>query len=229
MVIGHGSGSFGHTPARKYGTRQGVSTPQQWNGFAEVWAEARALNDLVVAALIQAGLPAIAFPPSACIQASDGKIEGWNLLPFQRAIEKGLLPVVNGDTVFDEVRGGTILSTEDVFFYLARKFPVRRILLAGCEEGVWGKFPERENLIAEITPDTFAGLADSIQESAAVDVTGGMIAKVESMLGLIRENPQLEVVIFSGRQPNRVREALLGASPGTRIASGIVRIREENQ
>src|SRR5512146_1620840 len=51
IVLGHGSGSFGHVPARKYGTRQGVRTPEEWLGFAEVWKEARALNQIVVDAL----------------------------------------------------------------------------------------------------------------------------------------------------------------------------------
>ena len=36
ILIGHGSGSFGHHAARKFGTRQGVSTPEDWQGFQEV-------------------------------------------------------------------------------------------------------------------------------------------------------------------------------------------------
>ena len=36
LIIGHGSGSFGHIPAKKYGTRGGVRTEEEWTGFAEV-------------------------------------------------------------------------------------------------------------------------------------------------------------------------------------------------
>ncbi|MEA3340385.1 MAG: uridylate kinase, partial [Chloroflexota bacterium] len=43
LVIGHGSGSFGHWAAKPYGTRQGVSTPEQWRGYAEVAAAAARL------------------------------------------------------------------------------------------------------------------------------------------------------------------------------------------
>ena len=64
LILGHGSGSFGHVPAKKYGTRQGVHTPEQWRGFAEVWREADLLNRHVVDALWQAGLPAIRFAVS---------------------------------------------------------------------------------------------------------------------------------------------------------------------
>ena len=79
LVLGHGSGSFGHTAARKHGTRQGVSSAEEWLGFAEVWKEARALNQMVVEALVDAGLPVIAFPPSAAVIARDGKVLRWDL------------------------------------------------------------------------------------------------------------------------------------------------------
>src|SRR5512143_3022207 len=60
LVLGHGSGSFGHVPARRYGTRSGVYTPEEWRGFTEVWKEAAALDRLVLDALHAAGLPALA-------------------------------------------------------------------------------------------------------------------------------------------------------------------------
>ena len=65
LVLGHGSGSFGHVEARKYGTRQGVSTPEQWRGLAEVQSVAGELNRLVVDAARAAGLPVLGLPPSA--------------------------------------------------------------------------------------------------------------------------------------------------------------------
>ena len=36
LVIGHGSGSFGHIPAHRYHTRVGVRTASEWAGFIEV-------------------------------------------------------------------------------------------------------------------------------------------------------------------------------------------------
>ncbi|MEW5988076.1 MAG: uridylate kinase, partial [Chloroflexota bacterium] len=44
LVIGHGSGSFGHVAAARYGTRRGVYTSEQWRGLAEVAATAARLN-----------------------------------------------------------------------------------------------------------------------------------------------------------------------------------------
>jgi len=69
LLLGHGSGSFGHVPAQQHGTRAGVASPAQWRGFVEVWQQAAALDRLVMDALQAAGLPALAFPPLAATTA----------------------------------------------------------------------------------------------------------------------------------------------------------------
>jgi isopentenyl phosphate kinase len=220
LVLGHGSGSFGHVPAKKYGTRQGVHSAQGWEGFAEVWQEAAALNRLFMDALHRAGLAAISFPPSASASARDGQVGTWDLTPLQSALQAGLLPVVYGDTVFDSVRGGTILSTEDLFDYLAHQLRPRRILLAGLEPGVWADFPACTRLIPAITPATLPGLTSSLGGSSATDVTGGMASKVQQSLALAVEIPGLEVLIFSGAAEGAVLQALSGAQVGT-IVHGV--------
>ena len=76
--------------------------------------------------------------------------------PIRAALSNGLLPVIHGDVAFDEIRGGTILSTEDLFAHLAHQLHPQRILLAGLEAGVWADFPAHKHLLAEITPGSFA-------------------------------------------------------------------------
>jgi len=51
LILGHGSGSFGHVPASRYHTLDGVQTPSEWRGFAEVHAEADELNKITVSIL----------------------------------------------------------------------------------------------------------------------------------------------------------------------------------
>jgi isopentenyl phosphate kinase len=219
LVLGHGSGSFGHVVAEQYGTRQGVETQDGWRGFAEVWYQAVALNRCCIDALVQVGLPAISFPVSSAVTASDGQVASWNLDPLVGALEAGLLPVVYGDVAFDRVRGGTILSTEDIFTHLARALHPRRILLAGIDPGVWADFPTCTRLIPEITPQKWAQVAGVLGGAEATDVTGGMQSKVRAMLDLVLEISGLEVVIFSGAQPGNLAGALHGASLGTRISA----------
>lgn len=217
ILLGHGSGSFGHVPAKKYGTRSGVQTEEQWNGFVEVWQQAAALNQLVMNALGKVGLPALAFPPSASITAKDGRVQNWNLEPIIAALAAGLLPVVYGDVVFDIVRGGTILSTEDLFGHLAENLRPARILLAGDELGIYSDFPQRTRLAQHITPASFAEFAKAIGGAAAADVTGGMAGKVEAMLALLQRVPDCKISIFSGLESGNVQKALAGEQLGTTL------------
>jgi isopentenyl phosphate kinase len=223
LIVGHGSGSFGHVPARQYDTRQGVHTTEQWRGFAEVWREANALNRLVIDALLTAGLPVVSFPPSASVTACDGRVANWDTAPLCAALEAGLLPVVQGDVIFDTARGGTILSTEELFVHLVSRLHPARLLLAGIEPGVWKIYPSPSRNVragSEPTPATQnTPISDMIfpEISLATDVTGGMASKVRQMLALVQELPELEVLIFSGQKPGLVREALLGAMEGTKI------------
>ena len=217
LLLGHGSGSFGHKAASKYGTRQGVETPEQWAGFAEVWLQASALNRLVINQLHEEGLPAVAFPASANAVGEDGQVGSWDITPMKNALDNNLLPVVYGDVVFDSVRGGTIFSTEDIFTYLALDLKPERILLAGLEEGVWADYPDCTQLVEEITPKNLDDVAPALAGSAATDVTGGMEDKVRQMLSLVERILDIEVSIFSGVQPGLVKDVLLGKKIGTLI------------
>jgi isopentenyl phosphate kinase len=217
ILLGHGSGSFGHTSGQKYRTREGVYTEQEWLGFAEVMADAASLNNLVMDALTASGLPAVVFPPSSSIVSAQRLIQSWNLAPIQIALEKGLLPVVYGDVVFDDLIGGTILSTEDLFFYLAQFLKPSRILLAGQDPGVWMDFPDCTRLYEQIRPADRAKIGRNVSRSRAPDVTGGMGDKVAQMLDLVEADPDLECAIFSGSQPGAVAAALAGEKIGTLI------------
>jgi isopentenyl phosphate kinase len=217
LILGHGAGSFAHVSADRHGTRKGVSTPEQWRGFAEVWWDAAILNHLVMEALLDAGVPAIALSPSASVTAREGQVSRWDLGPLKSALKGGLLPVVHGDVIFDTQLGGTILSTEDLFMHLARQLHPERLLLAGIEPGVWENYPDRSRIIKEITPENFEDIAPILGASVATDVTGGMESKVVQCVHLTQELPQLEIMIFSGEESGGLLEVLLGSRQGTLI------------
>ncbi|GAP14407.1 isopentenyl phosphate kinase [Longilinea arvoryzae] len=219
LVLGHGSGSFGHFAAQKYGTYTGVHTSLEWRGFAEVWKEARALNEIVMDALVQAGLPVMAFPASAIAITSKRAVLRCETETLQKALQHDLIPVIQGDVVFDTILGGTILSTEDQFFHLAPRLEPQRILLAGVEPGVWSDYPACKQLFDRIHLNDYTKIAPALGASAGVDVTGGMTQKVSRMLDVIRANPRLEIRIFSGVESNSIERALLGAESGTLLSA----------
>ena len=219
LLLGHGSGSFGHVEAARYGTRRGVSTAEEWRGFAEVWYAAQSLNRIVMDALHYGGVPAVAFPPSAGAIAADGQISLWDAKPIAAALEAGLTAVTYGDVAFDLRRGGTVVSTEEVFAYLAPLLKPRRILIAGEEAGVWADYPARTKILPLITPSDAAKLQSLVGKSEATDVTGGMISKVQAMLELAKRLPETEVLIFGGAPSQNVYAALCGADLGTKITA----------
>jgi len=230
LVIGHGAGSFGHVPASEYHTRDGLprSTPlthrerdetedNYWEGFAEVWYQASSLNRHMMEALHQAEVRSISLPPSSSVIASDGGASVWETTPIRMSLSSGIVPVIFGDVVFDEIRGGTILSTEDLFIQLARALNPERILLAGLEAAVWADFPIRKQKIEKITPITFEEVSAGVGKSAGADVTGGMESKVKQMLELAQEVPGTSIQIFSGEEPGNILRALSGETLGTLI------------
>lgn len=215
LILGHGSGSFGHVAAKKYGTRNGVQTHEQWVGFSEVRFQAAELNRFVMESLVKAGVPAISFPPSASMISDNRKVVRHNVETMRKALGVHLLPVVYGDVAFDETLGGTILSTEDVFAFLVEEFAPARILLAGMEAGVWEDFPARKRLVKQIQLSAYEKMRVGIGGSTSTDVTGGMKAKVEEMLALIQKNRSLTVQIFSAEKPGSLSRALSGENMGT--------------
>ena len=219
LVIGHGSGSFGHIAGKIYGTRQGVKSEEGWQGFVEVWRQARALNQIIVEAFSAMNLPVIAFPPSALIITRRGNQVQWNTQPIRSALQAGLIPLLNGDVVFDDEIGGTILSTEEVFTSLAESLPPNRILLCGSEPGVWSDFPQCKTTVPNLTPSNAAKYFPTLKGSNSVDVTGGMLEKVRLMLNLVCEHPNLQAFIFSGKVPGNLSNALKGQSVGTKISA----------
>lgn len=222
LVLGHGSGSFGHVYGRRYGTRAGVHTPEQWYGFAATGDAAARLNRIVVEALLAAHLPAWSIQPGATLHCVDGRIKAGPLAAVQGALDRGLIPVVFGDVALDEVRGGTIASTEEIFAWLARHLHPRRLVLAGEVDGVFTADPTVDPTaqpVAEITPATLATIRAGLGGGAGMDVTGGMAAKVAESIVMVEAQPGLEVIICSGLIAGNVQQALLEplCHTGTRI------------
>jgi isopentenyl phosphate kinase len=215
LVIGHGSGSFGHFAATRYKTIRGVQTREEWRGFAEVATVAAELNYLVSKSLYEAGVPVWRVQPSASAICADGVIQGMALEPLITAVQSGIVPLVYGDVAIDTVRGGTIISTETIFTYLVEHLPVKQVLLVG---EVGGVYDSSGDVIERIDPSNFEAMREFIGGSAGTDVTGGMLTKVSDMFALAQKLEGLEIRIIDGTQPDLLRQSLLGeAQFGTLI------------
>ena len=209
LIIGHGSGSFGHFEAQQYDTMAGVQSPEQWVGFAKVATVAAELNYLVAKELHNANIPAMRIQPSASALAENGIITQMSLTSIEWALQHQLVPLVYGDVAFDTVRGGTIISTETIFTYLVAHLPVKHIILLGEVDGV---YDGQKNIITQITPDNFHQYKSVLGGSSGVDVTGGMLTKVEDMLELASREPYPVIQIINGNTKGIIRDVLSGVT-----------------
>jgi isopentenyl phosphate kinase len=218
MIVGHGSGSFGHAAAARYRLAEGVRSPDQVPGVSRTQIEARRLNDRVVEALDRAGLRPYVLAPSSFVVAREGNPSKVCIDPVHRALDLGLLPVVFGDVVMDVARGASICSTEAVLLALARRLirsghRVRRALWLGETDGV---YDDRGETVATLTPEVWRRVRSHVGGAAATDVTGGMALRVRTALQLARLGVASR--ILDGRAASNVIDAVRGRSvPGTLV------------
>src|SRR5262245_40719002 len=217
LVLGHGSGSFGHTYAARYGIHRGIAPGADWMGFALTAAAALRLNRIVVDELLAAGVPALALQPSATLRSANGELTAWDTAAIGHALGQGLLPVIHGDVAFDDTQGTAIISTERLLLYLARTPNLRpaRIILVG-ETGVYTADPRADpqaQRIPKIDRDNIAAVLRGAGGSHGADVTGGMRGKVELLWRLIEAQPSLTAQLI-GPAPDMLRRALLGQAAG---------------
>jgi isopentenyl phosphate kinase len=203
LLLGHGSGSFGHLYAARYHIHTGLGEADDWTSFALTSAAVLRLNRIVVDVLLDMGVPALSLQPSASLCSEHHAIVAWNTEAIEAALRRGLVPVVHGDVAFDRGQGCAIVSTEMLFTYLALHTALRpdRIVLVG-EEGVYTADPRKDPtacLIPLITSANIARVREQVGGSHAVDVTGGMRSKVETMWELVQRVPGLEIHLIGSR------------------------------
>ncbi len=218
LVIGHGSGSFGHFEAQRHHTIDGVSSEEDWLGFAKVGEAAVALSQLVLNECLSQGLAVMRIQPSSLTVAERGRIKSMDTTLIKRALNSGVIPLLHGDIALDSRIGGTIVSTEAIFAHLTEPLSVSTIILLGEVDGV---LDEDGQLIASITPSNVDHLRSALSEAHGVDVTGGMLRKVEDMLILVKVHPELRVMIANGNRDRVLEDLLINAqSVGTVIQNG---------
>lgn len=215
VVLGHGSGSFGHVAAQEHGIgvgMAGLSSPTQLPGISRTQERAAALHREVIDKLLAAGLAPFSIAPSSCLVFRGGKPD-LALKPLLLALKNGLMPVVYGDVVMDLDQGVAICSTERMLELLAHRLPVRRALWLGETDGV---YDGQGRTIPRLSADDFEEASKSIGSPAGIDVTGGMRHRVETALALTRLG--IRSLLLNGLTPGLLERALLGEDvPGTAI------------
>lgn len=201
ILLGHGSGSFGHFTAKKFGFGQ----KDNWRAYAETGASAQRLNRLVTDIFLDENVPVLSLQPSASARTRDGELYALDATNILTALDHNLIPLIYGDVTFDDVRGMSIASTDSLFGFLAPLLKPSRIIYTTAVNGIYTSDPVKNpdaQLIREITPATFESLRAHVGEAHGVDVTGGMLDKLRRAVALVEKLPELKIEIIAATQPS---------------------------
>jgi len=218
LVVGHGSGSFGHAAAAGGGLTRGADARRRLDAISHTQHRAAELHRLLVAALLNAGARPFSFAASSFLRSTNGRVGRPFVEPIFEALDLGLLPVVYGDVVLDRARGAVIVSTEQLFLLLAkeaarRRFPVARAVWLGETDGVHDDAGER---LARLSAAAAFRAARRVNGASGVDVTGGMALRLRAAGALAKAD--IASLIVDGRRAGAIAAAIAGrASGGTRV------------
>lgn len=212
IILVHGGGSFGHFPAKKYKLNEGYISPEQIKGFSETKEKMEVLNNIFIKILNQR-VNTIPVQSSACIITKDKEIFKFFSEPISKIISFGAIPVLYGDTVFDEKIGFCILSGDKIIYELSRIFHPKKIIFGTDVDGIYDKDPKKykdAELIKKLSLKEFSAEIGDID-----DVTGGMKGKLEEIKRVVKLG--IEVDIINITEKGRILESLQEDFKGTRI------------
>jgi len=223
LVLVHGGGSFAHPLAKRYAIKEGYKNKaSQALGFALTHQAMVALNKLVVDALIQNKLPAVAVSPSSCIITKSGRIQTMAEEPLKELLQTGFVPVLYGDAVVDSDLGFTILSGDQLIAYLAMRLNAQRIIVGIDVDGLYTADPKTDpsaRLVSHITLNKLKSMQQKIEEAKVTDVTGGMLGKIAELIPSLEKG--ITALIVNATKPKNIYKALKGEKViGTLIEKG---------
>jgi len=210
LLVINGAGPFGHVNVTEYGINNGLDTARDFEGFVKTVCDCSYVNYMISEGLRKNGLLAYPYPSSSVIMQSDKKIIFCCLDLIKRLFDSNpdIIPVMNGTMVPDLELRGSVVSGDAVIEYLANRLSVRMIVFATDVDGIYTSDPHKNKkarLIDVITKENFEEIKHGISGSSSVDVTGGMLGKVEKLL-----LAGTKTLIVNGNKAGRVRNALLG-------------------
>lgn len=210
LLIVNGAGPFGHVNVHKYAINNGLERPEDFEGFFKTISDCGYLNWKVSNVLRKEGLMSIPIPSSSVIVQAGKKIVSFHMDVIKRLWDSNpdIIPVMNGTMVPDLELRGSVVSGDAVLQHLAERLNPEVMVFATDVDGIFTDNPnksKRAKLIDYVTKQNFHEIKAGISGSSNVDVTGGMIGKVERLLSL-----KNRTIIVNGNVPGRVRDAILG-------------------
>jgi isopentenyl phosphate kinase len=211
LIIVHGGGSYPHVVAERHNLNQGMDTRKIIGISLTAWA-ARKLDDLILEALIDYGVPAFPLQTSACFFVDESGKEIFFNSVLIALLKRRLVPVLYGDVVIsDSHQMCTIFSGEMIIVELLKLLKPSRVIFGADVAGVYSENPKKcknAELIKLIDDTNVNIILDSLKSPYKNDVTGGMYHKVEFCYQIAKMG--IECRIVNIREKDNLYNALIG-------------------
>ena len=185
IIIVHGAGSFGHPIAKKFGILNGKNdTKEQSDAIKETRKQVRKLNKIFCKSLNDNNLKTQAIIPSKTMKTKSRKIVSFPSNLFDEALSQEKVPVTFGDVTDDLLKGVDILSGDTLMLELANYYRPHYSIFIMDYPGVFDGDPTNSDskIYPLVNSDIATKLKDQSHASQTIDVTGGLIGKIECAL-----------------------------------------------
>lgn len=219
LILIHGTGSFGHPPAKKYNLDQGIKADPTKMGFSISKRLGYKLNGLLWKMLEEYKLPIVTIPPSAITISSDRKIKWMDLKIIKHFLTIDKIPMLFGDEVIDTQLGYSIDSSDQIACYLASRLKPDLLIFASDVDGIYSQNPKthlKAKRIKTIRMGDLSEFKKMMVQYNLSDVSGEMAGKIASLSNF--KLPKKTIIkIFSGLIKNQIYKALNNQNVGTTI------------
>ncbi|HDH07122.1 MAG TPA: isopentenyl phosphate kinase family protein [Thermoproteales archaeon] len=177
IILIHGGGSFGHPVAKQYDTQAGLkNTFESRKGYLLTRLAMLKLDEIVTKIFLEEGVPVAPLHTSCLAVASNGILKELYSEPIRLALSKGFIPLLQGDVVLDLDKGFSIVSGDQIAFFLTKMFKPKIVVFGLDVKGLYTRPPyhPQAKLIKKLSKSL-----NICSEVKTIDVTGGIISKIK--------------------------------------------------
>jgi isopentenyl phosphate kinase len=193
LILVNGAGPFGHFLVKN-------RRPDE-----EVRESVRHLNNRIVSELKKIGLKIVPIAPSKSCEFVRGEFDISYLWEVTSTLlEEGKILSTYGDML----NGGKVISGDDLVVLLAKVWKADEIITATDVDGVFTRDPKTNKdveFIGRLGSDSNGNVEYT---TSNIDVTGGMVAKVEKLKSAAKQGTECRVI--NGLKEGNIKAALLG-------------------
>ncbi len=203
----HGAGYMGHSIASKYKLLRLSGNQLQWSLLRY---EIERITNQIAKVFIDNGKSPLVMSAQQLFRVEGGKVHMNGLDTIKAFSSKGFIPIIHGDVPFDDIKGLSVLSGDDMAVMLANRLDAKKLIFGMDTDGL---LDASGKVIKRMSKGELSKISIT-HKKGVVDVTGGMKGKLEQIALAKRSVP---VLLINIRRSGELRKAIEGKSVGTTI------------